>query len=118
MTPEQEKWTITSLSDLENLNSRHGYHFFEPASMRFFRSRIGNVIPLPYGALFITSEQFKGSDGHCAPRYYTIRHMLPDGHVETIGGHSAGFQAFNNSATANRHARKIAAWCKEGVSHA
>ena len=111
-----EPWTITSRYDLENTNSRAGYHFFEPGSMRFFRSRIGNVHPLPFGALFITSEQFHGSNGYIAPRLYTIRHMLPSGDVDTLCGHATGFQQFATSAQANRFARKIAKWCKEGFS--
>jgi hypothetical protein len=104
-----EKWCITSRYDLEQANARRGHHFFEPGSMRFFRSRIGNVHPLPFGAIFVTSEQFRGSDGYTDARRYTLRHCLPNGEVETLGE----FQQFATSAQANRVAKALAAWCAE-----
>ncbi len=58
MTMTTVKYTI---SDIKNINAAFGLHFFEPATLRFFRSQIERgVYQGPGGVYFITSEQFIG----------------------------------------------------------
>lgn len=104
--------------DLRRLNAERGGHWFEPSTMRFFRSRVGH---LAYGddeqrfAFFVSSEQFVSvSSGHAGPRSYSVRVMhLTDGdgprtmrgQVETVGD----FEAYATRAAAERIARALAA---------
>jgi len=65
--------------------------FFEPATMRFFNSRLCAIVPgPPERCYFVTSE--KGPD---RVRRYTIR-LLSESGVETVGG----FQAYAKRGTA------------------
>jgi hypothetical protein len=63
-----------SISELKDLASAAGSHFFDRGSMKFFRSRI---VPIIYaglgGVYFVTSEQF---DDH-STRRYTVRRYDP-----------------------------------------
>ena len=67
----QEFYTV---DDVRRFNERSGHYFFEPATLRFFKSRIGQFL---YGSryrgryqghYFTTSEQ-----GPSGPRAYTVR---------------------------------------------
>ncbi len=69
-----------------------GRHFFDTASMRFFRSRLPQfAYSGPGGIYFVTSEQFVAWDGSFRkPRAYTVRKVTPhtaeqNGKVKTIG---------------------------------
>ena len=85
---------------LENLRNAHSGHWFCPGAMRFFNSRLGSeVLPVPDGWLFTSSERF---DQNCA-RMYTIRKVDQFGDVDTVGE----FQAFSSSAAARRAMRKL-----------
>lgn len=66
---------INTITALKRAFRDAGNHFFEPDTMRFFRSKLARDLhPLPDGrVLFITSEQFIGSDFIAAPRRYTVR---------------------------------------------
>lgn len=89
---------LHSLDDVRAWNERAGFHFFEPATLRFFRSRIGEEL---YGSrYFVTSEQ-----GPEMPRLYTVRAVDVDGSIEAVGG----FQQFTTGAQARRAARACAA---------
>ena len=74
---------ITSQIELVQANAARGGNYFTPATMRFFRSRLHDVIPTKFGALFITSERDKGvyiSSGYVPgsweeKRRYTVRFM-------------------------------------------
>lgn len=72
------------MAEFKRLNASVGGYWFEPGTMRFFRSRVEG--PMLAGGYFVSSEQFDD----CAPRLYTIRRAFSDGSVETIGG----FQAY------------------------
>ena len=102
-----------SIGDIKYWNRTRGFYFFERATMRFFRSRIASA---PYhgkgGVFFITSEQFVGSDGHSAPRKYTVRRFDPlTGDCETAKYTADGSSAFNelrHLSDARDIARKLA----------
>jgi len=58
-------------------------HFFDPGTMRFFKSRVcGIVTQTPDAVYFLTSE--KGPHAN-SPRRYSARVMALDGDIETIG---------------------------------
>jgi hypothetical protein len=76
-----------------------GSHFFDPATMRFFSSRVhGDGIVGSDGKIyFVTSEQYK-APGYVGPRRYTLRAQKPDGSVEMHGE----FQQFATLREANK----------------
>jgi hypothetical protein len=73
--------------------------WFDPASMRFFNSRVNYASLTAYkdGWLFISSEQFKPLGLDPAPRRWTIRFAGAEG-IETIGI----FQAFDTADEAQQ----------------
>ncbi len=85
---------FTGLAAIRAANRNAGQHFFDPSSLRFFSSRIGRTSYR--GRLFVTSEQFHGSDGYVADRLYTVRCAMDDGSIETVGG----FQQYATSSAA------------------
>lgn len=89
-----------NMAEVRAANKKAGYHFFDRSTLRFFDSRIGRTV---YGfRYFITSEQFHGSDGHSAPRAYTIREVKEDGDVDTVGGFNTWPSAQAARAEINR----------------
>jgi hypothetical protein len=81
-------------------------YFFEPATMRFFDSRLPahGYRAIDGAVYFYTSEQFHGSFGS-APRYYTVRRLNPvTKSIDTVGE----FQAFDTAHAANLEARRLA----------
>lgn len=80
--------TLT-MDDVRRINARMGYHFFSPATVRFFSSRVESG--LLDNHCFITSEQDTGcmSDTIKAwngERRYTVRFFDEEtGVVETLG---------------------------------
>lgn len=83
--------------EIQYRNRRPDGHFFDPDTMRFFRSRIGSHVEANNRYYFVTSEQFKPSHGAPAARRYTARVMDLDGNVEEIGqfqAHSTSRRAF------------------------
>ena len=98
--------TIIDLYDVKLANAQSGGHWFEPGTLRFFRSRLPQVAYQgPGGTYFVSSEQFRGSNGARAPRAYTVRRFHPEtGDVDTVGE----FQAYKHRSTADRAARKLA----------
>jgi len=99
-----------TIHEIKQRNRERGHYFFEPASMRFFRSRVGSwtLRGEDDRVYFVTSEQFVGSDRHPHARRYTVRAMEADGVVNTVGE----FQAFATLREAKRAAQVIA---KKGV---
>jgi hypothetical protein len=70
-----------SVTAIKKANDAAGRYFFSPDTMRFFRSR---VEPGVYGGrVFITSEQFVGSDGTEFPRFWQLRVADDDGGVSS-----------------------------------
>jgi len=96
---------VWDMYEIKRANVAAGWHFFEPGTLRFFRSRIGETVYQgPGGVYFVTSEQFEDSRGNRAERLYTVRQFFPDsGKVETVG-------EFNVSgySTAHRRAKRAA----------
>lgn len=77
---------LYTIEDIRKANASAGQHFFERATMRFFRSRI---LPAVYqgkgGIYFLTSEQFVPSSGIPDARKFTVRRFGPDGDCATAG---------------------------------
>jgi len=73
--PEGDHCTITgpraTMEDVKKCARVCGSHFFDPETMRFFKSRVGADAYFDghLGAYFITSEQNRG------PRVYATRHF-------------------------------------------
>lgn len=78
-----------------------GRHWFDPGSMRFFRSRLAQYgYRGPGGTFFVSSEQFD----HDAPRLYSVRKLEGPGKIETVGD----FQAYRSRDAAHRAAKGFA----------
>ena len=78
--------------EVRQKNAQEGFHWFEPDTMRFFRSRVGDT--LYKGRYFVSSEQ-----GPNMPRRWTVRVALPDGRIRDVGG----FQRFSSWRNAHRY---------------
>lgn len=86
-----------SMNDLERA---YRGHWFSPGAMRFFKSRLGSeVLPVPDGWLFVSSERFD----YNTPRLYTIRKMDQYGEISEVGE----FQEYTSSASARRVMRRL-----------
>ena len=93
------------IREIRYTNERSGFHFFDAATLRFFRSRIGSTVyEGPGGIYFVTSEQFVGSNGVAAPRSFTVRKFNP----ETSDVGTAGRFNELSRAAANRIAKLLA----------
>lgn len=79
-----------TVSEAKRLNVEKGQHFFDRATMRFFRSRIASG--MLKGCYFVTSEQFDDN----SPRLFTLRYATDNGSIETVGE----FQQFKSVAEA------------------
>lgn len=67
-------------------NPGEGRHFFDRSTMRFFRSKLpASGYEGPGGVFFVTSEQFAPSSGPAHPRRYTVRQLVKEGDIDTIG---------------------------------
>ena len=89
--------SLITIRGIREANARAGYHFFDPGTLRFFKSRIGRRA---YGwGVFVTSEQ--GPDG---VRRYSVRRCRDDGRIDTVGG----FQAYASSDGAKAAAKRVA----------
>ena len=77
-----------------------GRHWFEPSTMRFFKSRLAELgYEGPCGVFFVSSE--KGPHG---VRAFSVRQLAGPGRINTIGE----FQAYGTSKAAHRAARRCA----------
>lgn len=93
-----------SVDAIKRANRQSGHHFFDPESLRFFRSIVGRtVIGNRY---FITSEQFVPSDGPPEPRRYTVRVADDAGRIDTVGD----FQEWSTAAQARAAALAAASF--------
>lgn len=82
---------LDTIGDIERVNSRGGYHFFDADTLRFFKSRIQpHVTAHRY---FITSEK-----NDREPRRASIRCVMDNGSTETVGE----FQQFASPAAAQK----------------
>ena len=96
-TDHLESGTFLTITQMKFANASRGHHFFEPATMRFFNSRILSRVYA--GRLFVTSER---REAYC-PRLYTIRAMADDGAVFTVGE----FQQYASRREAMAAAQKL-----------
>ena len=71
--------TMTTIAEIKEANREAGFFFFQPATMRFFDSRVGRAVyEGPGGIFFLTSEQFHSHvDGTSGPRRWTVREFDP-----------------------------------------
>lgn len=88
-----------SMDEVRHANANAGYHWFEPETLRFFRSRVSDA--LYGGRYFVSSERF---DAH-SPRRYTVRRANDDGSIDTVGE----FQGFRTHQQATARAKHLAA---------
>jgi hypothetical protein len=68
-----------TMTEVKNANKAIGNHFFDKKTMAFFHSEVESR--LLYGRYFVTSERFSVD----YPKLYTIREVLSDGSIKTIG---------------------------------
>lgn len=85
-----------SVEEARTANRMRGHHFFDPDTMRFFRSRIASG--MQGGRFFVTSE--KPPHG---PRHYTVRFAKKSGDVQTVGD----FGAFHSRGAALTGIKRI-----------
>ena len=97
-----------TLADLRRANREGGGCWFEPSTMRFFRSRIlPTVYQGPGGVFFVSSEQFDDA----SPRNYTVRQFEPtSGAICTFGpfnelGRGAAITLAKRAASGDEAAR-------------
>lgn len=88
-TKNPRAFVYASMADVIAANKSIGNHWFDRATMRFFKTRIESR--LIAGHRFITSEC--GPDGR---RAYTVREACPDGTIDTVGE----FQGYGTLAQA------------------
>ena len=102
MATHVERDGYDTISEIRQANEDAGLHFFEPATMRFFNSKIASRAV--FGRhVFVTSEQFVGSDHVAQPRRYTLRSCY-DGKVNTVGD----FQQYRTIEEAKAAAKALA----------
>ena len=86
-----------TFNQLKQLHRKQGYHFFDPRTMTFFRSRVEATRMAANGGLWIvTSEQHDDT----TPRRYTLRLARADGHMSTIGN---AYTTLAETKTAMKH---------------
>ena len=70
------------MEEIKCINKEKGYYFFEPDTMRFFKSRVGDTVFQGGGGIFfVTSEKFD----YNSPRNYTVREFIPEtGNINTV----------------------------------
>lgn len=89
--------------DVKLKNKQAGKHFFDPLTMRAWRSRTSQTAYMSNDGrmFFVTSEI--DSHGDC-PRCYTVRVMDADGVVTNV----SKFNQYSTSAQANKEAQRRA----------
>jgi hypothetical protein len=101
--------TLFTIQQIKQANRNLGHSYFEPDTIRFFRSRCcGGVFPARNGkgSFFVTSEKFVGSGGFTKPRRYTVRFCKSNGDCGTAKGRE--FQEFTDRRTALNAAKLMA----------
>lgn len=96
---------IVPMDTLRRMAADAGSHWFKPATLRFFKSRVGREAYLGVDGrwYFVSSEQ-----GPRMPRRYTVR-AVDDGwaNIESVGGFQA-YETRSQALTGLRHALKLA----------
>lgn len=100
-----------STDSIAQLNTNKGFHWFEPGSMRFFRSRVASVAYISADgtkAYFVSSEKRTGFRCEDGRRLYSVRvASLESGDVDTFPDHNA-FQAYASRSGADAAAQRAA----------
>jgi hypothetical protein len=93
-----------SIEQVKRANVALGHHFFDPDTLRFFRSRVGSTV---YGGRwFVTSEQGPGD-----VRRYTVREAMPDGSIATVEPFNAlSYSEAHRRAASFAHAAERCQW--------
>ena len=79
--PQASKHRVyLSIQEIRKANAARGHFFFEPATMRFFSSRVQDAAGVIGGRYFITSERPPNGD-----RMFTVRVANDDGSIDTMG---------------------------------
>ena len=103
ITTNTEK-RLHTLDQIKRAAAAAGSHWFEKSALRYFSSRISShVYSLPGGALFVSSEQFKGFGTEDGPRLYSVRSCTSDGSIDTVGE----FQQHESSKAAHTEALRL-----------
>ena len=100
-TATKAEWV--PMSEIKAAAEAAGSFWFEPATMRFFASRVGSGgYRASSGAIyFVSSEQFRASNGYRAARRYTVRKLTPGKlSINDVGG----FQEYATGREATRAA--------------
>lgn len=95
-TEKPREFVYATVADVKAANQATGGHWFDPGSMRFFRTKI--VSELMGGRFFVTSET-----GPTERTLFTIREGKPDGDVDTIGE----FQQYSTRGDALKAVREL-----------
>lgn len=105
---------MATIETIKAANEAIGHHFFEPDTMRFFKSRIlAEVYEGPGGVYFVSSER-----PPVGPREYRVRRANPDGTISTMStglpllDNALEDRAFASATWAESRARQLA---REGV---
>ena len=98
MKPNKMKWIPVCIREIrETYDPGPGRHWFDPDTMRFFKTRMGRWgYRGPGGTYFVTSEQGPGM-----PRLYTVRRLAGPGRIETVG-EFCGYKARSTAIEAAR----------------
>jgi hypothetical protein len=95
---------LHTLDQIKRAAASAGSRWFEKSALRFFSSRISShVYSVPGGALFVSSEQFRGFGTEDEPRLYSVRSCSFDGSIDTVGG----FQQYESSKAAHKEALRL-----------
>ena len=107
MKPNKMKWIPVCIREIrETYDPGPGRHWFDPDTMRFFKTQMGRWgYRGPGGTYFVSSEQ-----GPRMPRKYTVRRLAGPGRIDTVGV----FGGYKTGAAATRAAKR-AAYTPEGV---
>lgn len=100
--------TYTTIFEIIKANEEAGNYFFEPSSMRFFKSKVYPEII--HGNVFITSEKHESRTTK-GPRLFTVRVALSDGSIEEL----SQFQAFASKRQAINYAHKLPKRIQEAI---
>lgn len=89
-----------TVEEIKRRNREAGGHYFDADTMRFFGSR---VLPTVVGGRFFVTSERTGFDWD-SPRAYSVREMMPDGTIGTVGE----FNEHPTSAAAKSAMRRLA----------
>lgn len=90
------------IDDIIRANRASGGHYFDADTMRFFGSRVLDTVV--GGRFFVTSE--RRGFGAGSGRAYSVREMMPDGTIQTVGAFGGHDSARAARAAAKRAARE------------